>query len=209
MKIVIFGATGRTGKHLVEQALTQGHLVTAFARTPSKLSMSHERLRIEQGDVLDAASVEKAVAGQDAVLCALGFKFNEPSTVLVNGTQHMIHAMKKHGVQRIISILTAGFLGEQSDLLIGKFLLGFYRLYPKGLLEPARLQFQELQQSDLQWVAIRAVVLAEGPPKGNYRVVKHNIPKGGYRITTGDLAEFMLQQVSSDEYVGQSPAIAY
>ena len=209
MKVVIFGATGRTGKHLIEQALAQGHFVTAFARTPSKLSMSHERLRVVQGDVLDATSVEKAVEGQEAVLCALGLKFGEPITTLVKGTPNIIQAMKKHGVQRILCVLTAGFLGEQADFLMGKLLLWGYRLYPKGLLEPTRLQFQELQQSGLKWVAIRAVVLDEGPRKGGYRVVVENIPKGGYRITTGDMAEFMLRQISSEEYVGQAPAIAY
>ena len=209
MRIVIFGSTGRTGKHLIEQALAQGHFVTAFARTPSKLSISHVRLCVVQGDMLDAASVEKAVEGQEAVLCTLGVKFGAPTTTLVKGTQHIIQAMKKHGVQRILCVLTAGFLDEQANFLIGKLLLWLYRLYPKGLLEPTRLQFQELQQSGLKWVAIRAVVLDEGSQKGDYRVVVENIPKGGYRINTGDVAEFMLRQVSSDEYLGKAPAIAY
>jgi putative NADH-flavin reductase len=209
VRIVIFGATGRTGKHLIDQALAQGHVVTAFARTPSKLSVSHERLRVLQGDVLDALSVEKAVEGQEAVLCALGSKFGDPTAALVKGTHYIIQAMKKHGVERIVCVLTAGFLSEQADSLIGKLLLSFYRLYPKGILEPTRLQFQELQQSGLKWITIRAVVLGEGPPKGGYRVVLENLPKGGYRINTGDMAAFMLRQLSSDEYIGQSPAIAY
>jgi len=209
MRVLIFGATGRTGKHLIAQALAQGHFVTAFARTPSKLSISHERLHIVQGDVLDVASVEKAVEGQEAVFCVLGLKFGGPTTTLVKGTQHIIQAMKRHGVQRILCVLTAGFLDEQADFLIGKLLLWFYRVYPKALLEPTRLQFQELQQSGLKWVAIRAVVLDEGPRKGYYRVVVENIPKGGYRINTGDMAEFMLRQLSSDEYIRQAPAIAY
>jgi len=209
MKVVIFGATGRTGKHLIEQALAQGHSVAAFVHTPSKLSMSHPRLHVVQGDVLEAESVEKAIEGQEAVLSVLGLKHGGPTTTLVKGTQHIIHAMKKHGVERILCVLTAGFLDEQADSLMGKLLIWFYRLNAKDYLEPARLQYQSLQQSELKWVAIRAVLLDEGPPKGHYRVAAENIPKGGYRINTGDVAEFMLRQLSSDEFVGQAPAIVY
>jgi putative NADH-flavin reductase len=209
MKVVIFGATGRTGRQLIAQALAQGHFVTAFARAPRKLSISHERLHIVQGDVLDAKAVEKAVEGQESVFCVLGLKFGAPTTALVKGTQNIIQAMKRHHVQSIICVLTAGFLNEQADFLMGKFLLWLYRLFPKAILEPTRLQFQELQQSGLRWIAIRAVILDEGPRQGHYRVVVENIPKGGYRINTGDMAEFMLRQIAKDEYVGQSPAITY
>jgi putative NADH-flavin reductase len=209
MRIVIFGATGRTGKHLIEQALAQDHFVTAFARTPSKVSMSHERLRVIRGNVLDAASVEKAVEGQEVVLCALGRNRGEPTIALAEGTRNIIQAMKQHGVQRIICVSAAGFLGEQADFLIGKVLFWYFRRYLKRLFEAMRLQFEELQQSELKWVAVRPVLLDEGPRKGHFRVVVKNIPKGGYRINTGDVADFMLRQVSSDEYVGQAPAIAY
>lgn len=209
MRAVIFGATGRTGRHLIEQALAQGHVVTAFARTPSKLSTSHERLRVAQGNVLDAASVERAVEGQEVVLCALGRNRGESATALAEGTRNIILAMKKHGVQRIICVSAAGFLGEQADFLIGKVLFWYFRRYLKRLFEAMQLQFQELQQSGLKWVAVRPVLLDEGPRKGHYRVVVENIPKGGYRINTGDVAEFMLRQISSDEYVRQAPAIAY
>ena len=209
MRIAIFGATGRTGKHLIEQALSQGHSVTAFARDPNKLSISHPQLHIVQGDVLKAESVEMAIAGQDAVLSVLGLKHGGPSTTLVEGTENIIRAMKKHGVERILCVLTAGFLNEQADSLMGKLLIWFYRLNAKEYLTPARLQYQSLQQSGLKWTAIRAVLLNEGVSKGHYRVAKENIPKGGYQINTSDVAEFMLQQLSSDEFVGHAPVIVY
>ncbi len=74
MKLLIFGATGGTGRALVQQALEQGHVVTAFARNPSKISAVHSNLHIVKGDILDYASVEAAVHGQDAVLSALGIR---------------------------------------------------------------------------------------------------------------------------------------
>lgn len=72
MKLAIFGATGKTGRVLVEQALAAGHEVTAFVRDLSKLTLGHERLSLVQGDVFDAARVEEAVAGKDAVISVLG-----------------------------------------------------------------------------------------------------------------------------------------
>ena len=209
MRIGIFGATGRTGKHLIEQALSQGHSVTAFARTPGKLSVNQPQLQIVQGDVLKAESVEMAVEGQDVVLSVLGLKHGGPSTTLVEGTENIIRAMKKYGVERILCVLTAGFLDEQADSLMGKLLLWFYRLNAKEYLTPARLQYQLLQQSGLKWTAIRAVLLNEGASKGHYRVSEENIPKGGYQINTGDVAAFMLQQLSSDQFVERAPVIVY
>jgi len=70
MKLLIFGATGGTGRLLVEQALAQGHVVTAFVRNPAKFHVSHANLRVAQGDVLRYDTVEPAVTGQDAVLSA-------------------------------------------------------------------------------------------------------------------------------------------
>lgn len=72
MHIVIFGATGATGRCLVEQALSQGYDVTAFVRNPLALTTWHARLSIVKGDVFHPASVEEAVTNQDAVLCAIG-----------------------------------------------------------------------------------------------------------------------------------------
>ena len=72
MQLIIFGSTGATGRQIVAQALEQGHDVTAFARSPEKLDQKHEKLKVVQGDVLDLASVERAIQGQDVVLCTLG-----------------------------------------------------------------------------------------------------------------------------------------
>jgi putative NADH-flavin reductase len=72
MKLLVFGATGGTGKELVRQALQQGHVVTAFARDPGKIQLAPDELRVVRGDILEPESIETAVAGQDAVLSALG-----------------------------------------------------------------------------------------------------------------------------------------
>jgi putative NADH-flavin reductase len=81
MKVLVFGATGGTGRQLVRQALEQGHVVTAFARDPGKMHLVHDNLRVVRGDILEPASIETAVAGQDAVMSALGIRM--PVRILI------------------------------------------------------------------------------------------------------------------------------
>ncbi len=77
------------------------------------------------------------------------------------------------------------------------------------LFDAMKRQYQELEKSNLDWIAVRPILLDEGPRKGNYRVVTDGIPRKGYRINTGDVAEFMLKNLAADEYVRKAPALAY
>ena len=102
-RVLVIGATGGTGRQLVQQALDQGHQVTAFARRPSKLQIEHANLRVVKGDVLDYGSVEAAMRGQSAVLCALGHKrFFYPNKIQSNGMRNILRAMKACDVPRLI-----------------------------------------------------------------------------------------------------------
>ena len=83
MKLLVLGASGGTGKQLVQQALGQGHLVTAFVRDPAKIEVPHPNLRVVRGDVLQPDTVEAAVAGQDAVLSALGTRLPVKTVILI------------------------------------------------------------------------------------------------------------------------------
>jgi hypothetical protein len=108
MKVVIFGAAGQTGKHLVRQALDAGHSVTAFVRDPAKLGVTHTNLRIVQGTSTDAAAVERAVEGQDAVISALGQVKPFQPGLMVQTATNIVNAMKKHGVKRLVYLTGAG-----------------------------------------------------------------------------------------------------
>ena len=103
LRVLVIGATGGTGRELVRQALEQGHQVTAFVRKPAKLKIEHPNLRVAQGNVRDYASVESAMRGQNAVLCALGHKrFFYPTRMLSEGTRNILRAMKACDVPRLI-----------------------------------------------------------------------------------------------------------
>src|SRR5450759_4592540 len=100
MNIVIFGATGGTGRHIIEQALDQGHKVTAFDRNPAALTLEHPNLSFIEGDVFNQAEVDAAVAGQDgrmAVICVLGVRPTTQAPVCSTGTENIIAAMQKAG----------------------------------------------------------------------------------------------------------------
>jgi putative NADH-flavin reductase len=209
MKIVIFGASGRTGRHLISQALEREHTVTAFARTPGKIQIKHEHLQIIQGDIHDAMSVEKAVVGQDVVLCALGLNKDEPVTALADGTKIIITAMRNHQVRRILNVSAAGFSGEKADFLIGKILFWIFNRYLTKLFTAMKYQHEVIEQSGLEWIAVRPFLLDEGPRKGGYRIALEGIPSRGYRINTGDVAEFILNNLENNQYLRKSPGITY
>ena len=103
MKLAIFGSTGSTGRQVVAQALEQGHDVTAFARSPEKLDQTHhEKLLVVKGNVLNLASVERAVQGQSAVVCTLGMPaMMDKTMVRANGTKNIIRAMEKNRYCRL------------------------------------------------------------------------------------------------------------
>lgn len=114
MKVLVLGSTGPTGLQVVEQALAQGHDVTAMARTPDKLALTHQRLKVVRGDVLDAASIETAVTGHEAVLSAVGARGRAPTTVYSEGTQNVLAAMHKANVHRLI-VVSSGLTRPTSN----------------------------------------------------------------------------------------------
>jgi putative NADH-flavin reductase len=108
VKVLIIGATGGTGRILLEKALEQGHEVTALARNPSAVAPQDYRPRVLRGNALDPDAVEAAVARQDAVLLALGTRSTKPTTLFSAGTANIVGAMKKHGVRRLVCLTRVG-----------------------------------------------------------------------------------------------------
>ncbi len=209
MKLLIFGATGGTGLELVKQALAEGHEVTAFARTPSKLAIQHPKLRVAQGDILDAASIEKAMEGQDAVLSTLGGKTTKQNTTMSDGTKNIIRAMEKFGVRTFICE-TAWGVGDSrpySGFIYGKIMIPFFLKHPYADKE---IQERYIRESGLDWVIVRPTRLTNGAKTGKYHVVtdysQANI-KG--TISRADVAEFMLEQLLSKSHLRKTVGVSY
>jgi len=210
MRVLVIGATGGTGRHLVQQALDQGHQVTAFVRDPSKLALEHANLQVVKGDVLDYASVEAAMRGQSAVLSALGHKrFFYPNKIQSNGMRNILRAMKVCDVPRLICETALGIgnsvgrLGLPHTFFILPLILPFY------MWDELR-QEELIVASDRDWVIVRPGVLMNGEARGNYR---HGPKVGSYfwpvRISRADVADFMLKQLTDDAHVGAASGLGY
>lgn len=209
MKLAIFGASGRTGRPLVEQALAAGHAVTALVRTPSSFPINHGRLNVVQGSVEDATKVDEAVAGADAVLSVLGHTKSSNKDVLTVGTRNIVNAMQKHGVRRLISLTGAGVRNPHDQPKLVDKLFGFAlaRLQP-DLLRDSENHVKVIQGSDLDWTVVRGPRLTEGPRTGKYRV-GYVGKDSGTQASRADIADFMLKQVTDTTYLKKLPVVSY
>lgn len=210
VRILIVGATGGTGRQLLAQALDRGYAVTALVRDPSKLRVEHPQLTVMQGDVLDYASVEAAVRGQEAVLSALGHKrYFRPTHILSEGTRNILRAMESLGVPRLICETSlgignaAGRMGLYYTFLVIPLVVPFY-FWDKTRQERA------IARSSAEWVIVRPGALTDGAKRGHVRQGRR---VGSYlrtvRISRADVADFMLGQLASDTYLGQAVGVSW
>ena len=208
MKLIIFGSTGSIGRQLVKQALEQRRMVAAFARDPVRVDVKHANLDVIQGDVLDPASVEKAVQGHDAVLCSLGAGPLK-GAVRSEGTRNIIHAMEKAGVRRFICQTTLGVGDSQGNLnFFWKYIM--FGLLLRRVFADHVSQENYVKQSHLDWIIVRPGAFTDGNHTGEYR---HGFPgtdqKTELKISRADVADFMLKQLTDDTYLHKTPGLSY
>ena len=194
MRLVVFGATGGTGRLVVEQALAAGHEVTAVARRPSALSARHERLEVVRGYALDPATIERAIAGHDAVVSALGAADRAPTTVYSEGTANIARAMRAGGVRRLTCVSSGGLEADHPHAplpqrLVTKLLV--QRLYKNTFSDMARME-EDLERSGLDWTVVRAPMLTDGPRTGRYRTAANEYLRRPEKISRADLADYIL-----------------
>ncbi|HJT55338.1 MAG TPA: SDR family oxidoreductase [Ktedonobacteraceae bacterium] len=212
MKIVIFGAAGGTGRDVVEQALAAGHEVTAFDRNPAALTIQHPKLKLLKGDIFDTASVEEAVAGQDAVICVLGVKPTTTIPVCSVGTEHIIAAMQKAGVKRFIcqsAFAVAALDGEWREVPWVLPVILQFTPKVKAMFADKIVQEKATRQSDLDWIIVRPAQLTDGPKTEQYKAGTSLKIGLNSKISRADVADFLLKQVSDDTYLHQVPRLAY
>ena len=205
MKLVIFGSTGRTGKYLIQFALEKGYEVTAFARTPSVIPIHHPRLTVFQGDATNESEVEKAVMGKDAVISAIGTDLGKTNLRQV-AIHNLISAMQKHKVKRIIAIGGMGILQANSELKIFET-TGF----PAEFIPVSKdhnAAFEVLENSGTDYTFVCPPMIVEGPITDHFVAAADYPAKGKLEITPGDLAWFMINELTGKQYIGKRVGIA-
>jgi len=209
MNIIIFGATGPSGRLIVEQALEQGHNVTAFARNPDAVKIHNDKLTVIKGDILDPSAVENAISGKDAVLSALGVRKLGKNTILSEGTKNIIAAMENHGVKRLVCMTSLG-VGDSKDQPAWLFRAIIRPLLLRNVFIDKEEQERLVKASKLDWIIVRPAGLTNGPRTGSYKhwVGELKAPITN-RISRADVADFMLKQLTDETYLRKTPGQSY
>jgi uncharacterized protein YbjT (DUF2867 family) len=198
-RILVLGASGRTGTQVVQQAIARGDAVTAFVRSTAKAAHLPKAARVVTGDGLVAQDVAAAMPGHDTVVVAVGDGRVFVSAAII---RNVIAAMKANGVKRVV-LLSAYGIGDSGHGLHG-FVIR--RVMPKlnaDKMESERL----LAESGLDWTSVRPPVLTTAPAKG-YRAAANARINGFGRLSRADLAAFMLKAIDDNSFVRQAPSIA-
>lgn len=210
MKIFIVGGTGGTGRQVIEQALSEGHFVTALVRNPVKLKIDHPNLDVIKGNILEPTTFEHAIKENEVVISALGHnRFFIKTNILSEGTKNIVNAMEKHKVKRFICITSMGVndsrfkLGLYYTLFVIPVILLFYFLDKEK-------QERIIQRSSLDWTIVRPGQLTNGKKRTTYR---HGTKLGSYILTKmisrADVAHFILQELKKGSYIKKCPSIIY
>jgi|SRR5215207_7351460 putative NADH-flavin reductase len=207
MKVVIFGSTGGTGRLLIERVLQAGHTATAFARDTSAIR-PQPGLTIVKGTVSDAASVEAAIAGQDAVLSGLGGRPWRTAPVCGPAIHNIVAAMTKHGVRRIVATSTQGAGDTRGHVgwMARTFLFDFVL---RNEVADKEAMEQHLEASDLDWTVVRVGILTSNAARGTFRAADDGSICGMAKIARADVANFIVAQLKDKTWIRRMPVIMY
>lgn len=209
MKITVIGATRGIGLALTQMALEQGHEVTVLLRDPSRMTLSHPKLRILTGDVRNQASIEAAAAGQDAVCVSIGANPSfKPMSLFSEGARTVLAALQKTPQVKFVSVTgigagdSRGHGGFFYDKLLQPLLL-------KSIYDDKDREEAIIKASNANWLIVRPGMLTNGPHTGKYRVLTdmHNVTAG--KISRADVADFILKQLANPTHFKQTPLVTY
>ncbi|MFI5706837.1 NAD(P)-dependent oxidoreductase [Kribbella sp. NPDC051620] len=203
-KVIVFGAGGGTGLRVVEEARLAGHDVTAAVRDPAKATL--DGVRVVAADIRDAASVQAAVDGQDAVVSAVGASGRRALGLYSDSARTLVAAMESAGVPRLIAITSAGVRHDDPSFPL------WYRLAAATLMRDQYGDMRQLEEtvrsSTLDWTLVRPTRLIDGEATDDYRVQDAGTPNGGSEITRADLARFIVGELGKREWINKTPTLA-
>lgn len=202
MKLVIFGASGKTGKLLVKQALDQGHMVTAYVRRDSAIGVQHPNLTIIVGTLAETMTMRNAIIGADCCLSTLGgTSLTKHSSNIIKGIDNIINLMEDEGVKRLIYLSSLG-AGESRYYMprFIRFLLA--DIFLRVPLADHTINETRIKNSKLDWTILRPGALTDGPKTEiaihgceKPRILKSN------RISRANVAGFILLQTTSVQHI--------
>lgn len=205
MKVVIFGASGRVGKLLVQEALYRGHEVTAVLMRKGEM-LFPDSVHVVEADVHDAAAVEAAVAGKDIVLSALGSWGTKEQDILVSAMRCIVPAMKKNNIRRIVSLTGADTRHAGDKRSISSCFMEYVlKFIAPQVYEDGQEHIRVLSESELDWTVIRSPRMKEGLVKKYKLDIKST--QAWHNISRLTIVRAMLDQLESDRFFQAAPII--
>jgi putative NADH-flavin reductase len=210
MKIAVLGSTGFVGKMLIHKAVAAGYEVKTLVRNPDKLNDISDNIEITVGSVFDPSAIETTIVGTEAVLSTIGPPRRNPGNpeLYEKVMKDIVRIMDKHGIKRYIHIGGAAHQGGENETwnFDRKFLRLFLTLFGKNILIAKHLEWEVLKSSDLDWTLIRPPRIANETASGNIFVDEKNLKS--LKVSVEDLTDFILQQISSNEWIRKAPLIS-
>lgn len=198
LNLLLFGATGRTGRHFLKMALDIGHHVSAIVRNPDKIEIAHPHLEVIKGDVMNLDDLAGKFQGYDAVISCIGETSRKPTTLYSKGITNMLVAMQEAGIKRIMCISAAAI--ETSPKLpfmlrlVSKYVVRRMFRHP---YEDNRRMEAMLRESDTDWTSVRPPILKDKPFTGKYRYAANDWLDSCISINRADLAAFLLENITN------------
>jgi putative NADH-flavin reductase len=204
MQLFVIGANGHTGTQLIDLALARSHAVTAFVRSPERISRQHPQLRVMQGDPHSVDQLASALPGHDAVLSALGVRPPEafrPHTLVQECAASTVAAMSRTGVKRLVLVSAAVLFPER-----GAF-FAFFRWLLTYIRQDLGAAEEIVRATSLDWTILRPPRLTNGSDE-RYRAEREALPAGGRSMSFRAVAACMLDAVEHGSYVHETVGLA-
>jgi putative NADH-flavin reductase len=205
MKIAILGASGQTGKQLIEQGLAAGHEIIGLARSPEKILFDDPRVTKRQADAFDEASVATALEGAEAVITTVGKRDLRDKRVNLSTAAHVgvISGMRAHNIKRLLVISSTGAARIKRKGIQRNIYLFLRRKYYADMYEME----QQVMAAGLDTTMLRAPLLYDGPVTGKYRVVEDETYPNGIKIARADVAHFLIDEMTNNAWVNRVIAV--
>jgi uncharacterized protein YbjT (DUF2867 family) len=209
--LVVFGATGGTGRELLRQALAAGSTVTALVRRPEALDVRHPNLTVLPGDVLRPNDARAVVGPGAVVVSALGVGYSRKATTLYSaGTANVLAAMRAADAGRFVCLSTSALdvspaAGWFQRAFVGQFLQRVVRRPYADM----RLMENLVRASDTDWTIVRAAKLTNRPAKGRYRTGDTGTLPAAWSVSRADLAGYLLALPADPSTSRRTVEIAY
>jgi len=202
MKVVIFGANGKTGILLVEQALAKGHQVVAYIRRPESILIDNPKLKIIIGNLNEPLKMKDAITGADACVSTLGGgSLTKHSIETMNGIKNIISIMEIAKVQRFIYLSSLG-AGESRFLIPQPLRFILTRFFLRVPLADHNFNEGNIIKSKLDWTLVRPGSLTDGQLTGDLKYGDDKTKmKGNSSISRANVASFILQQLTDSNYI--------